>query len=135
MSERTNAQPLVKTVDLKKLFKLKGGALLHAVDGVNLEIYPAETLGVVGESGCGKSTLGRTILKLIEPTDGKIYFEGEDITKYSVRQMRHKRRDMQIIFQDPYACLACPWWTSLPSTCSSTTSTRAGRRPTTGRPS
>ena len=105
MSERTNAQPLVKTVDLKKLFKLKGGALLHAVDGVNLEIYPAETLGVVGESGCGKSTLGRTILKLIEPTDGKIYFEGEDITKYSVRQMRHKRRDMQIIFQDPYACL------------------------------
>ena len=104
MSSETRV-PVVKTVDLKKHFKLKGGALLHAVDGINMEIFEGETLGVVGESGCGKSTLGRTILKLIEPTSGKIYFKGEDITNYSVRQMRRLRQEMQIIFQDPYACL------------------------------
>ena len=97
--------PLVRTEGLKKYFKLKGGAQLHAVDGVDLEIRQGETLGVVGESGCGKSTLGRLMLKLIEPTDGKIYFEGKDITKLSVRQMRPLRKEMQIIFQDPYACL------------------------------
>ena len=105
MNERAGQTPLVKTVDLKKYFKLKGGAQLHAVDGINLEIFPSQTLGVVGESGCGKSTLGRVMLKLIEPTDGHIFFNGEEITNYSVRQMRHMRRQMQIIFQDPYACL------------------------------
>lgn len=100
-----NKQPLIKTVDLKKYFKLKGNHYLHAVDGVNLEIMPSETLGVVGESGCGKSTLGRTILKLIEPSSGQIFYDGEEITHYSVRQMRPMRKNIQIIFQDPYACL------------------------------
>jgi peptide/nickel transport system ATP-binding protein/oligopeptide transport system ATP-binding protein len=75
------------------------------VDGVDLTIRQGETLGVVGESGCGKTTLGRTIIKLLEPTDGKIIFEGEDITRFKRRQMRSVRRDVQIIFQDPYASL------------------------------
>ncbi len=102
--DRTQA-PLLKTVDLQKYFKLKNGALLHAVDGINMELWPGETIGVVGESGCGKSTLGRTILKLIEPTAGKIYFEGKDITDYKTNQMRAMRQDMQIIFQDPYSSI------------------------------
>ncbi|MBR3053988.1 MAG: ABC transporter ATP-binding protein, partial [Firmicutes bacterium] len=84
-------EPLLKTVDLQKYFKLKNGALLHAVDGINMELWPGETIGVVGESGCGKSTLGRTILKLIEPTAGKIYFEGKAITDYKTNQMRARR--------------------------------------------
>lgn len=79
--------------------------MLHAVDGINIELYPGETLGVVGESGCGKSTLGRTILKLIEPTGGQIFFEGKDITNYCTRDMRKLRQDMQIIFQDPYSSI------------------------------
>lgn len=103
--EQIEKKPLLQTYDLKKYFKLKDGALLHAVDGVNLSLYPSETLGVVGESGCGKSTLGRVILKLIEPTSGKIEFNGKDISKYSVGQMRPLRKEMQIIFQDPYASL------------------------------
>lgn len=103
--QNIDKKPLLQTYDLKKYFKLKGGALLHAVDGVNLSLYPSETLGVVGESGCGKSTLGRVILKLIEPTSGRIEFNGKDISKYSVSQMRPLRREMQIIFQDPYASL------------------------------
>ncbi|MBR3212732.1 MAG: ATP-binding cassette domain-containing protein, partial [Firmicutes bacterium] len=70
-----------------------------------MELWPGETIGVVGESGCGKSTLGRTILKLIEPTAGKIYFEGKDITDYKTNQMRAMRQDMQIIFQDPYSSI------------------------------
>ena len=97
--------PLLKTVDLKKYFKLKNGAMLHAVDGINIELYPGETLGVVGESGCGKSTLGRTILKLIEPTGGQIFFEGGEITDYRTRDVRKLRQDMQIIFQDPYSSI------------------------------
>ena len=79
--------------------------MLHAVDGINIELYPGETLGVVGESGCGKSTLGRTILKLIEPTGGQIFFEGKDITDYRTRDVRKLRQDMQIIFQDPYSSI------------------------------
>jgi len=72
--------PLLETVNLKKLFKLNGGAHLHAVDGINLKVYSGETVGVVGESGCGKSTLGRTILRLLEPTSGQILYKGTDIT-------------------------------------------------------
>jgi oligopeptide/dipeptide ABC transporter ATP-binding protein len=98
-------QPLLETGELRKLFKLKGGALLHAVDGINLKLYSSQTLGVVGESGCGKSTLGRTILKLIEPTSGKIFFDGLDITGFGPGKMRDMRRSMQIIFQDPYSSI------------------------------
>ncbi len=89
---------------LKKYFKTPRG-MLHAVDDITLTIERGKTLGVVGESGCGKSTLGRTILKLLEPTDGQVIFNGEDITKYSVKQMKPLRSKMQIIFQDPYSSL------------------------------
>lgn len=105
MLDKEQQKPLIETVELRKLFKLRGGAHLHAVDGINMKIYPGKTLGVVGESGCGKSTLGRTILKLLEPTSGKIIFEGKDITDLSVGKMRAIRKDMQIIFQDPYSCI------------------------------
>jgi len=97
--------PLIETVELKKLFKLNGGAKLHAVDGINLKIYAGETVGVVGESGCGKSTLGRSILRLIEPTSGEILYNGQDIMKYRSGKMRELRKDLQIIFQDPYASI------------------------------
>lgn len=102
MVENTNT-PLIETVDLCKKFKISGGAMLHAVDGVNLKIYQGKTLGVVGESGCGKSTLGRTILQLIEPTGGDVLFEGKSIVRLGRRQMRTMRQELQIIFQDPYA--------------------------------
>ena len=97
--------PLIETVQLKKLFKLNGGDLLHAVDGINMKIFSGETLGVVGESGCGKSTLGRTILRLIEPTSGHILYNGADITKFKSSQMRDLRKELQIIFQDPYSSI------------------------------
>ena len=96
MSEN-NKPILIRTEGLEKIFSLKGGAKLHAVDGIDLEIVQGQTLGVVGESGCGKSTLGRSILRLIEPTGGKVFYDGKDITKL--------RRNMQIIFQDPYASI------------------------------
>ncbi|MCL1843841.1 MAG: ATP-binding cassette domain-containing protein [Defluviitaleaceae bacterium] len=95
---------LIKIVDLKKHYKTPAGNL-HAVDLVNLQIDEGSTLGVVGESGCGKSTLGRAVLRLIEPTSGEIWFSGENILSYSKEKMRKARRDMQIIFQDPYASL------------------------------
>jgi len=97
--------PLIETVNLRKLFKLNGGAHLHAVDGINMKIYSGETIGIVGESGCGKSTLGRTILRLIEPTSGQILYNGTDITKLKSSKMRELRKDLQVIFQDPYASI------------------------------
>ncbi|QUH25763.1 ABC transporter ATP-binding protein [Serpentinicella alkaliphila] len=97
-------ETLLKVNNLKKYFPTKKG-LLHAVDGVNFEIKKGETLGIVGESGCGKSTTGRVVLRLIEATDGEILFEGKDIRKYSERQMRDARKEMQIVFQDPFASL------------------------------
>ncbi len=96
---------LLEVENLSKFFPVKGGAQLHAVDGVSFTVNEGETLGIVGESGCGKSTLGRAILRLHEPTAGKVIFDGMDITAFSKSEMRMMRRYMQIIFQDPYASL------------------------------
>ena len=99
------SQPLIELQNLTKYYDISKTAKLHAVDGVSLTINQGETLGVVGESGCGKSTLGRTVLKLHEPTDGKIIFDGKDITNYRKGQIHKIRQDMQMIFQDPYSSL------------------------------
>ncbi len=98
------SQTLIRTEGLQKCFKVPNG-WLHAVDGVDLEIRRGETLGVVGESGCGKSTLGRAILRLHEPTGGKVFFEDANILSYSASKMDKLRPNMQIIFQDPYSSL------------------------------
>ena len=97
-------ETLLEVRNLKKYFKTPRG-MLQAVDDVSFTLKKGETLGLVGESGCGKSTTGCSILRLLEPTSGEIIFEGEDITKLSERQMREKRKDMQIIFQDPFSSL------------------------------
>ena len=98
------ADNILEVKGLTKYFKTPKG-MLHAVDHVNFSIERGKTLGVVGESGCGKSTTGRCILRLIEPTEGQVIFEGKDVTKMSKREMRNMRKDMQIIFQDPYSSL------------------------------
>lgn len=98
------AEKLLEVRNLKKYFKVKSG-MLHAVDNINFSINKGDTLGVVGESGCGKSTTGRLVLRLLEPTDGEMFFEGKSISEYSKGEMRNIRREMQIIFQDPYASL------------------------------
>ena len=98
------ADTILEVNHLKKYFKTNRG-MLHAVDDVSFTMERGTTLGVVGESGCGKSTLGRTILRLLEPTAGEVKFEGKDIAAMSQREMRHMRKEMQIIFQDPYSSL------------------------------
>lgn len=97
-------QPLIEISNLKKHFKV-GKGYLHAVDGVDMNIDMGKTMGVVGESGCGKSTLGRLILRLIEPTDGAVFYEGKSILDYSEKQFCEMRKKMQIIFQDPYSSI------------------------------
>ncbi|ALK88441.1 ABC transporter ATP-binding protein [Limnohabitans sp. 63ED37-2] len=107
----SQAPDLLQVKGLTKYFPIKGGLLsrevgrVHAVDGVSLSIAAGETLGMVGESGCGKSTTGRCILRLIEPSAGEVRFNGQDVTAMNPQALREVRRDMQIIFQDPFASL------------------------------
>ena len=104
-------QPILTINNLKTYFPINKGLFsketkyVKAVDDVSFEVYPGETLGLVGESGCGKTTLGRTILKLVEPTSGQIIFEGNDLTHLKAKEMRNYRKKLQIIFQDPYSSL------------------------------
>ena len=95
---------LLEVNDLKKYFKTPKGTL-HAVDGISFSLEEGKTLGVVGESGCGKSTLGRVILHLLEPTGGKILFDGKDITTLNRKELKESRKEMQMIFQDPYSSI------------------------------
>jgi peptide/nickel transport system ATP-binding protein len=103
--------PLLDVKDLVKKFPIKGGLFgrtkgyVHAVSGVSLSLERGETLGLVGESGSGKTTLARTVLRLLVPDAGKIFFDGQDLTKVSARRLRHLRKDLQLIFQDPYSSL------------------------------
>ena len=104
------SEPILKVKGLKVHFPVSGGFLakkqvVKAVDGVDFEIAPGETFGLVGESGCGKSTTGRALVKIYDPTEGQVIFEGEDITKIKGAKLKEFRRDMQMIFQDPMACL------------------------------
>ncbi len=120
VSERTEpparpartGEPLVRIRGLKKYFPITRGIIfqkkignVHAVDGIDLDIYPGETVGLVGETGCGKSTTARLILRLMDVTEGEILFQGQDISRIAPRKMRPFRREMQMIFQDPYASL------------------------------
>lgn len=106
-----NDQPLLRIKNLEKLFPVRSGLLgrvvsqVHAVDGVSMEVKKGETLGLVGESGCGKTTLGRTIMRLTPPTSGSIFYGGTDITKLRGGQLKPFRKEMQMVFQDPYASL------------------------------
>ncbi len=100
----TKNAPLVQVKNLSKYFSV-GKQQLKAVDGLDFDIYTGETVGLVGESGCGKSTAGRTIIRLYEPTDGEVLFEGKNIYSNSAREMAGLRKDIQLIFQDPYASL------------------------------
>ena len=108
----TSETPLVRILGLRKLFPITRGILfqkrigdVHAVDGVDLDIHKGETLGLVGETGCGKSTLARVLMRLYEATEGTIEFEGQDITRVKGGDLRDLRREMQMIFQDPFASL------------------------------
>lgn len=111
VEHRVGLEPLLRIEGLKTYYPIKRGLLsrtvgnVKAVDDISLELYPGETLGLVGESGCGKSTIGRSIIRLENPTSGKIWFEGQDITKSTMLDLRRERTKMQMIFQDPYSSL------------------------------
>ena len=113
MTEVERGEVLLRATDVVKHFPVRGGLLprrgekpvVHAVDGVSLEVRKGETLGVVGESGCGKSTLGRCLVRLTDLTSGSVEFAGQNLTSLSRRQLRPVRRDLQLVFQDPYASL------------------------------
>lgn len=102
MTENKN---LIEVKDMKIHFQQKGGKVVKAVDGITFSIRRGETFGIVGESGCGKSTLGRGILRLIEPMEGKVFYNGRDMSTMSDKEMKELRQKIQIIFQDPSACL------------------------------
>ena len=102
------SRAFIEIRDVKKYFRFNKGlkrGTLRAVDGVSLDIYKGETLGLVGESGCGKSTLGRVVLRLVEKTDGNVFVDGQDVYAFTSKKLADFRSKMQIIFQDPYACL------------------------------
>lgn len=107
----TPTQPILEIKNLKKYFSIQGGLLgreigkVHAVDNVSFALQRGKTLGLVGESGCGKSTLGRTLLRLTEPSGGEVFYEGKNITQISSQDLRNLRKELQIIFQDPFASL------------------------------
>lgn len=113
--EKTPIEPLLRVTDLKQYYTLEGNLIqqilgkettaIKAVDGINLELYPGEIFGLVGESGCGKSTLSRTILHLIRPTSGTVEFLGQNLTQANSKVLRESRRQIQMVFQDPHACL------------------------------
>lgn len=113
--DRSSVAPILQLSDLKQHYTIesnfisklfdKNDRTIRAVDGINLDLYPGETLGLVGESGCGKSTLSRTILQLLRPTSGKVEFSGKNLTKLNREQLQQQRRQIQMIFQDPHACL------------------------------
>lgn len=111
MSAQTETAPLLQVEKLKTYYPIKKGVFsktvgnVKAVDGVNFSIYPGETLGLVGESGCGKSTIGKTLIGLEQLTEGQIFFQGQEISKFSSREMKGIRHELQIIFQDPYSSL------------------------------
>jgi oligopeptide transport system ATP-binding protein len=111
MSEVQTSEPLLRVTDLKKYFSVKGGLLsrelgrIYAVDGVSFEVKRGETLGLVGESGCGKSPTARCVLRLLEPSAGEVMFDGQDVLKLGGTDLRAMRRNMQIVFQDPFASL------------------------------
>ena len=111
MSDNSSNSDLIQVKSLKKYFPVRAGVMqrvvanVQAVDDVSFTIKSGETLGMVGESGCGKTTVGRTMLRLIEPTSGSVIYNGKDIFKFNSNEMKPVRRDMQIIFQDPYASL------------------------------
>jgi oligopeptide/dipeptide ABC transporter ATP-binding protein len=111
-SPQSGREPILRVSGVKKYFPITQGIIfqhhigdVHAIDGVDLEVYPGETVGLVGETGCGKSTLARVIMRLFDVTEGTITFEGRDITKLRGGDLRDLRRDMQMVFQDPYASL------------------------------
>ncbi|MBR5109086.1 MAG: dipeptide ABC transporter ATP-binding protein [Clostridia bacterium] len=105
------AEPLLRVTDLKKYYSLKTGKLLggkttvKAVDGISFDLQAGQTLGIVGESGCGKSTMGKAVIRLVEPTSGKVYLDGEDFTALNGRHLKQARRKVKLIFQDPFASL------------------------------